>query len=124
MNAVDNELKAKGLTKVEDNPELLVATLVSTESDLTMTNPSWVPAMGSINTGIPVSSQAWPVTKGTLVVEISNAKTKNGVWRGMATHTLEHGPSGNLAKDAKVVEKPINKAVQKMFKRFPQSAKS
>jgi hypothetical protein len=84
-----------------------------------MTNPSWAPPLNSIATGIPSSSQAWPVTKGTLLINISDAKTRSEVWRGTATHTLENGPTGDRVRDAKNVEKPINKAVQKMFKKFP-----
>jgi hypothetical protein len=64
------------------------------------------------------------VTEGTLVINISDATTKNGVWRGTATHTLENGPTGDRVRDAKTVEKPINKAVQKMFKQFPPSSKN
>ena len=117
--AVDKELAAKGIQKVEADPDLIVTTLTATETDLTMTNPSWAPALNSIATGIPSSSQTWPVTKGTLVIDISDARTKNGVWRGTATHTLENGPTGDRARDAKTVEKPISKAVEKMFKKFP-----
>jgi hypothetical protein len=107
--AVDKEMTAKGLRKVENDADLMLTTLTATASDLTMTNPS---------------SQAWAVTKGTLVIDMSDAKTKNGVWRGVASHTLEDGPSGNAVRDAKTVEKPINKAVQKMFKKFPPQSKS
>ncbi len=121
--AVDKELTAKGLRKVETDPDMILTTLTATESDLTMTNPSWAPALNSIATGIPASSQSWAVTKGTLMIDISDAKTKNGIWRGIASHTLEDGPSGNSVKDAKTVEKPINKAVQKMFKKFPPQSK-
>ena len=119
ITAVDREMAVKGLQKVETDPDLIVTTLTATESDLTVTNPSWAPSLNSIATGIPSSGQAWPVTKGTLLIEMSDARTKNGVWRGTATHTLENGPSGDRVRDAKTVEKPINKAVQKMFKQFP-----
>jgi len=123
VTAVDNALAARGLRKVDTEPDLLVSSLASTESDLTVTNPSWAPALNSIATGIPSSSQAWAVTKGTLLISISDAKTKSGVWRGTATHTLELGPTGDRVRDAKTVEKPINKAVQKMFKKFPPQSK-
>ena len=123
VTAVDNAMAAKGLRKVDTEPDLIVNALASTESDLTVTNPSWAPALNSIATGIPSSSQAWPVTKGTLLVSISDAKTKDGVWRGTATHTLEYGPTGDPIRDAKTVEKPIYKAVQKMFKKFPPQSK-
>jgi hypothetical protein len=123
VTAVDRELSAKGLQKVDSNSDLILTTLTATNSDLTMTNPSWAPQLNSIATGIPSSSQAWAVTKGTLVIDMSDARTKNGVWRGIASHTLENGPTGNPVKDAKQVEKPINKAVQKMFKKFPPHSK-
>jgi hypothetical protein len=122
--AVDKEMAAKGLRKVENDADLMLTTLTATESDLTVTNPSWAPGLNSIATGIPSSSQAWAVTKGTLMIDMSDGKTKNGVWRGIASHTLEDGPSGNAVRDAKTVEKPINKAVQKMFKKFPPQSKS
>jgi Domain of unknown function (DUF4136) len=122
--AVDRAMTAKGLKKVEGEPDLVVTALISTESDLTMTNPTWAPALNSIATGIPASTQTWPVTEGTLIINILDATTKNGVWRGTATHTLENGPTGDRVRDAKTVEKPINKAVQKMFKQFPPSAKN
>ena len=119
ITAVDREMTAKGLTKVDADADLLVTMLTAIGSDLTMTNPSWSPSLNSLATGVPDSSQAWAVTKGTLLIDITDARTKDGVWRGSATQTLENGPSGDRAKDAKMVEKPINKAVQKMFKKFP-----
>jgi hypothetical protein len=120
VTAVDEEMAAKGMAKVESDAELTMAAFVWTESELYATNPSWAPVLNSISTGIAVGSQSWPVTKGTLVVEISEAKTKDGLWRGTATDTLKHGPTGDKVRDAKSVEKPIKKAVVKMFKKFPR----
>jgi hypothetical protein len=122
--AVDKAMTAKGFQKIETgDADLIMSALASTESDLTVTNPSWSPSLNSIATGIPASGQAWPVTKGTLIINISDAKTRNGLWRGTATQTLENGPTGDRVRDAKTVEKPINKAVEKMFKKFPPQAK-
>lgn len=121
--AVDDSLVAKGLQKVDADPDLIMAALVVTESDLTVSSPSWEPALNTIARGIPASSTTWPVTKGTLVINMSDARTKKEVWRGSATQTLEHGPTGDKARDAKTVAKPINKAVEKMFKKFPPQVK-
>jgi hypothetical protein len=55
------------------------------------------------------------------MVGITDAQTKNSVWRATATQMLESGPSGNPVEDAKIVEKPIRKVVKKMFKRFPHA---
>jgi hypothetical protein len=52
-------------------------------------------------------------------VDMLDAKTKNSICRGTATDTLDHGPTGNMQKDAKSVEKKIKKAEEKMFKKFP-----
>ena len=117
-DAVEHAMTAKGLTKVEADPEITVVIFAMTESDMHVTTPS--PGFNSMQNGIVLGSQKWPITKGTLVVDLFDAQSKNSVWRATATHTLEHGPTGNAAKDAKIVEKPIRKAVEKMFKQFPR----
>ncbi len=120
ISAVGEALAAKGLRKVEDQPEITVAYFAATNTDIQISYPSWSNAMGSASsTGIGVNSQSWPVSKGVLVIDIADASTRSTIWRGSASRTLEHGPSGNPMKDAKTVEKPIRKAVEKMFKRYP-----
>ena len=121
--SVDTQLAAKGLTKVDADPELTVVVFGSTESDIHVSNPSWAPSLNSIATGVAVGAQGWLVTKGTLVVDILDTKTKNSVWRGTATDTLDRGPTGDKVKDAKTVEKPIKNAVKKMFKQFPRPSR-
>ena len=123
VSAVDSQLAAKGLRKVDTDPELTVVVFGSTESDIHVSNPSWAPSLNSIATGVAVGSQSWLVTKGTLVVDILDTKTKNSLWRGTAKETLERGPTGDKAKDAKTVEKPIRNAVKKMFKQFPHPSR-
>jgi len=120
VDAIDRALAAKGLRKSDVDAEMTISVMAATEYDMHTSYPSWSPALNSINTGIVVGTQGWPVTKGTLLVDISDAKTKNNLWRGTATDTLEQGPSGSMAKDAKNVEKVINKAVVKMFKQYPR----
>jgi hypothetical protein len=119
ISAVDSQLAAKGLTKVDTDPELTVVVFGSTESDMQVSSPSWAPSLNSIATGVVVGPQSFVITKGTLVIDLEDAKTKTSVWRGQATQTLDHGPTGDRARDAKTVEKPIRNAVTKMFKQFP-----
>ena len=123
VSAVDTELAAKGLKKVDTDPELTVVVFGSSVSDVHVSNPSWAPSLNSIATGVAVGSQSWLVTKGTLVVDLLDTKTKNSVWRGQATDTLDRGPTGDKVKDAKTVEKPIRNAVKKMFKQFPHPSR-
>ena len=117
VNAVDQAIAAKGLKLVDTEPELTIAFWTTTESDLHVAHPT--ASNPSLANAMPAGSLSWPVTKGTLVVSLVDTATKNSVWRATASHTLEYGPSGNPAKDAKTVEKPIMKAVAKMFKQFP-----
>ena len=123
VSQVDAQLAAKGLKKVEADPELTVVIFGSTESDMHVSNPSWSPSLNSIQTGVAVPSQSWLITKGTLVVDMLDAKTNNSVWRGQATQTLDRGLTGDKTKDAKTVEKPIRNAVKKMFKQFPHPSR-
>lgn len=121
IESVEQGLAAKGLRKVEENPDITVAFYAAVNADLQISYPVWSNAMGTaLSTGIGVDSQTWTVAKGMLVVDIADAGTKSTVWRGSATHTLEHGPTGNPMKDAQSVEKPIRKAVDKMFKQYPR----
>lgn len=121
IEAVEQAMASKGFTKVEEQPDVTLAFYAAANTDLQVSYPTWWSQMGSaVSTGIEVSSTSWPVTKGMLVIDIADAGTKNTVWRGSATQILEHGPTGNPMKDAKTVEKPIRKAVEKMFKKFPR----
>ena len=122
INAVDAQFAAKGIKKVQTDPDLTLSAFVWTESDMQVSNPSWAPSLNSLTTGVGVVSQSWVVTKGTLVVQMSDTKTKNEVWRGTATDTMKNNPTGDKIKDAKTAEKPIKKAVEKMFKQFPKTS--
>jgi hypothetical protein len=52
---------------------------------------------------------------GTLVLDMYDAKTKQLVWRGTASDTLSNNPQHN--------EKDLDKAVEKMLKKFPPPEK-
>lgn len=121
VEAVDRALSAKGLRKVENNADMVVVAWAAVETDMHISYPSWHPQTNSINTGIVVGNATWPVSKGTLVVDLDDATTKESVWRATAVETLDQGPTGNPTKDAKSVEKKIKKAVEKMFKKFPRA---
>lgn len=118
IDAVEQAMAAKGLQKVATDSELTIVFFTTNQSDLFGANPRNVQGLGTpLATAPTVGSH--PLTVGTLVIDFADAKTKESVWRAIATHTLDHGPTGNSAKDAKAVAKPIKKAVDKMFKQFP-----
>jgi hypothetical protein len=121
VSSIDQAMSAKGLTRVSDGGDVTVVYFAAANTDIQIGYPSWSNAMGTGNvTGIAVGAQSWPVHKGTLVVDLVDGKTKGSVWRASATQILKDGPSGNPAKDAKRVEEPIRKSVDKMFKQFPK----
>ena len=63
------------------------------------------------------------VVTGTLLVDLVDTKKDMSVFRGVAKHTLNRSASANEAADAKSVEKPIKKAVSKMFEKYPVAGK-
>jgi uncharacterized protein DUF4136 len=121
IDAVDLEMARKGLKKVPDGAEadIVVVAWTSLDSNLYVDHPSWEPMLNTIDKGIPAGTYASSLSKGSLVIDMLDAKTKNGMWRGTASSILEHGPTIDPAHNAKTAEKPIKKAVHKMFKKFP-----
>ena len=49
--------------------------------------------------------------------------TERTVFRGSASDVLQRAASVDAVADAKLVSKPINKSVSKMFKKYPVKAK-
>jgi len=121
LQTVDDALAAKGLTRVSSNPDITLAALAALNSDLHISYPTWGRSTTSATaTGIYVGAQNVALSKGSLVIDIADARTKATIWRGTATHTMSEQPTGNTAKDAKAAESHIRKAVDKMFKQFPR----
>jgi hypothetical protein len=122
LDSIDQAMAAKGLKKLDDGADVTVVYFTATNADIQIGYPSWSHAMGSgVSTGMAVGTQTWPVHKGTLVVDLVDGKSKSSVWRGTAQQILKDGPSGNITQDAKKVESPIRKSVEKMFKQFPRT---
>lgn len=128
--AIDEQLRGKGLRKVDTNPDMFASYHAATTEEVSYTTSSvgygYGPAPGAtygrygggwgmwgvgLSTGI-----ATPVTvvKGTLVVDIFDAETKSLLWRGTANDTVHADPEK--------VEDQIQKATTEMFAGFPPSA--
>ncbi len=116
-DALDRELQAKGWRKVESGADVHVITHASVGKQTRITadhfggyggyrgGRGWGGGWGS--THVNVSE----IGVGTLMVDMVDAKSKQLVWRGIATATV----SNKAAKS----EKKINKAAKKLFKDFP-----
>jgi hypothetical protein len=114
VRAIDAALAAKGLARVEPagNPDVLVAYHASFHKNLEITGSvhGWGPfGLGGDRFG---SAGVQPVLVGTLVVDISDARTNAIVWRSLASSDIR--PTDKQSRDKKIA-----KATQKMFKNYP-----
>ncbi|MGB2665300.1 MAG: DUF4136 domain-containing protein [Candidatus Acidiferrum sp.] len=127
MAAVDAELATKGLTKTDsDTADLYLAyqTAVGTEKQFTSYNTGWGygPGWGTgwygggMNSTTTYGSTS-TVYVGQLDLSMYDPATKQLVWRGVASKTLD--PKAKPEKK----EKNIGKAVQKLLKNYPPKQK-
>jgi hypothetical protein len=119
-NAIDAELAKRGLTKSEDNPDLLVdyQAALTNQTQLTTYSSGGGPGWGYGSrygygwgsTGISTTTSS-TIPVGTLVVDLMDPQQKQLVFRGIATDTLSDKPEKNTQK--------IQKAVAKIFEKYP-----
>lgn len=122
--AIARELTAKGLTQVDANPDLRVAYLAATGFNLQVGDVSFGYNVNPAYEGlVPTATTAtWDVTTGTLVIDLWDNKADRVVFRGTAKDTLQRAPSPDMAADAKLVSKTVNKGIAKIFKKYPAAA--
>jgi hypothetical protein len=118
-DAVDKQLQAKGLTKVDSNPDLWVvySNSIHDQKQVVGTGYGFGPGWGwGWGWGPDQVTYNTYVTKvGTLVVELADAKDKELAWRGSATDTISDNSNKNI--------NTLDKAVQKLFKNYPPKEK-
>jgi hypothetical protein len=123
MRAIDGQLALKGLSKTEDNPDLYVTYQAALNQEKQWNSYStggdywgwggWG-GMGGMSTTTTTSQT---INIGTLSCDIYDVGAKKQIWRGDASKTLGSG------KDPKKVEKNLNKAMAKLFKKYPPPVK-
>lgn len=115
MQAVDSQLAGKGLTKTDsDNADLYVGYQVAVDQE-----KQWnaYGMGGGVRWGGMGSATSSTISNGTLVLDMYDPASKQLVWTGNATKTLN--PSGKQEKN----QKNLDKAVQKLLKDFPPKQK-
>jgi hypothetical protein len=119
--AIVRELTAKGLTQVDANPDLRVAYLAGTGMDVHVGEVSFGYAVNPAYEGLVPSAgtATWDVVNGTLVIDLWDNKTDRVVFRGTAKEMLKRAPGPDMAADAKLVTKPVNNGITKIFKKYP-----
>jgi hypothetical protein len=114
VNAVSNQLSAKGLTRVEptSSPDLLVAYHAAFDRDLQITGFSsgWGPYRLAGRTATARTEQ---IVTGTLVVDLVDARTRTIVWRGIASKEVDPSASGSKR------DKNITRAAERLFRNYP-----
>ena len=124
VNAIEAELKAKGLTK-SDNPDIFVVYHVAFDKEKDISTYSsgyggygaygW--GWGGGWAGGTTSTQVRDILVGTMVIDIADAAKKQVAWRG--TGVKEVQTQANPEKR----DKSINNAVKKIFKNYPPKVK-
>lgn len=121
---VDQQLTAKGWTKVDSNASAVVAAFESTKDQRTLQTFydglgggwGWRRFGGGGFGGDGLATTTTEITKvGTLAVHIFDANTKQLLWRAAESDSLSRNSEKNTSKLAKDVEE--------MFKNFPPGRK-
>ena len=107
--AVDQQLQAKGWQSVPSGGEVTILALGQAhnqQQEQTFYSGGgwfWGPGMAITTT--------YNTRKGLLVVSMFNMQSKKLVWRSVSSDNLSDKPDKNIGK--------LNKAVAKMFQKFP-----
>jgi hypothetical protein len=120
LKGVAYHLTLKGLREVEETPDLVVVLygVLDQEKQLNVTGYGYGPGWGRWGGawgGGTATATTTTYNIGTLVVDMYDATTKQIVWRGVGSDTISDKPEKN--------EKKLNKALEKMFQKFPPPGK-
>ena len=125
---LENALALEGFTKADGEADVNVTYHSSITEDIAIDTtswgygygPGWAWGHGGYGYGYgggPVSTTTTirKYTRGTLVIDIWDARTKELVWRGTASDSVSDDPQKN--------DKKVQKALQKLFKLYPPEKK-
>jgi hypothetical protein len=115
-NTLEAELATSGLTEVDQNPDVWVNYHASTETEVQLRSDSYGYSFGGYGMGgwgyygmaagpVSTTTRVVEYERGTLVVDIWDAASKELVWRGQVSDTLPDNPQ----KAEKLVVKAIGK---------------
>jgi Domain of unknown function (DUF4136) len=113
--SVDAQMTSKGFSKTDgDKADLFVGYQIAVDQQ-----KQWnaYGMGGGIRWGGMGTATSSTINVGTLVLDMYDPATKQLVWTGQATKTID--PSSNQEKN----EKNLNKAMQKLLKDFPPKQK-
>jgi acylphosphatase len=113
--AVDQALSGKGWTKVPTDGDVSIVAVGTTHEKQTLRTfydgfDGWM--WGGFGDAVTYADN---YKVGTLIIDMFGTKTKKLIWRGQVTDTLAGDPEKNREK--------LDKAVKKLFEKFPPKAK-
>ena len=109
--AVDSQLSSKGLTKTDsDKADLYVGYQIAVDKEKQWNGYGMG---GGLRWGGMATAQSTTINVGTLVLDLYDPSTKQLVWTGNATKTID--PSSSQEKN----QKNLDKAMAKLLKNYP-----
>jgi Domain of unknown function (DUF4136) len=113
-NAVNAELKAKGLMMTSNNPDFLIAEYHGKKDQLHIQD--WGHGRGSRYGYQPSGVSAYQFEEGSLILDFVDAQSMKLIWRGSAKAQVHHVGTPEES------EKLINAAVKEILKKYPPSS--
>ena len=115
VRGIDAALVRKGLARVEPgaSPDVFVAYHASVDKNLEITGSAHGLRPFGLGGDRWGSARVQPLLVGTLVVDISDARTRAIVWRSLASSDIRPTDKPETR------DKKIAKATEKMFKNYP-----
>lgn len=111
--SVEEELAAVGLTLTEGEPDLYLIYHVALDTSRRVNVSDfgymgrWRHSVGTVDVDI------YDVKVGTLIIDLLDANTNEGVWRGMTQNDLPSNPTPEK------IEKKLHKVLAKMLRKYP-----
>lgn len=125
--AIDTQMKAKGFTRSDASPDVVVVYHVAFDKEKDISTFSSGYGYGGYGpygygwgggwTGGTSTTSVRDILVGTLVVDMADAKKNTVVWRGMATKEV------NTSASPEKRDKSINDGMKKIFKNYPPKVK-
>ena len=113
-NAVNTELKAKGLMITSSNPDFLIAQHLGKKDKVQVTDWGYDYAYYGDYWG-PGGVSTYEYEEGSLILDFVDAKSKKLIWRGSAKAEVQDINTPGKS------EKLINEAVKEILKQYPPS---
>jgi uncharacterized protein DUF4136 len=115
MQAAEEQLTLKGLTKVENNPDLYIGyqVVINLEKSVDLYSTGGFGGWGGWGGDRTVRGQTSTIPVGILLMDVYDAGRKQLVWRGDAMKVID------LKKEPEKNYRNLQKVMAKLFKNYP-----